>query len=145
MAFWALIIMVPLIIIQMVGSGRRNVQELTYTDFMRELEQGNVLKVVVIDGKEIEGELRAPVVGTSSDTGRDFWTKLPVWHSEDLLRGVRGDHRCGGSPAQLVERAYRCAALDLSNRPDVVLAAPDAGERQPRVLVRQIEGEVAER
>ncbi len=86
MAFWALIIMVPLIIIQMVGSGRRNVQELTYTDFMRELEQGNVLKVVVIDGKEIEGELRAPVVGTSSDTGRDFWTKLPVWHSEDLLK-----------------------------------------------------------
>ncbi len=86
LAFWALIIMVPLIIIQMLGSGRRDVQKLEYTDFVRELEAGNVLKVTVIDGKEIEGELRAPVVGAPSEAGRDFWTKLPVWHSEDLLR-----------------------------------------------------------
>ncbi|UCC85369.1 MAG: ATP-dependent zinc metalloprotease FtsH [Gemmatimonadota bacterium] len=78
--------MVPLIIIQMVGSGRRDLQKLEYTDFVRELEAGNVLKVTVIDGKEIEGELRAPVVGAPSEAGREFWTKLPVWHSEDLLK-----------------------------------------------------------
>jgi cell division protease FtsH len=86
LAFWALIIMVPLIFVQMLGSGRRDAQKLEYTDFVRELEAGNVLKVTVIDGKEIEGELRAPVVGAPSDAGREFWTKLPVWHSEDLLK-----------------------------------------------------------
>ena len=85
LAFWALIIMVPLIVIQMVGSGRRDVQELSYTDFLRELEQGNVLKVSVIEGKELQGELRAPV-GTSGQPASEFWTKLPVWHSEDLLK-----------------------------------------------------------
>ncbi|UCC75166.1 MAG: ATP-dependent zinc metalloprotease FtsH [Gemmatimonadota bacterium] len=77
--------MVPLIVIQMVGSGRGSVQELSYTEFIRELEQGNVLKVVVIDGKQIEGELRAPI-GSSADAGREFWTVLPVWHSEELLK-----------------------------------------------------------
>jgi cell division protease FtsH len=85
LAFWALIILVPLIIIQLVGSGRRHVQELSYTNFIHELEQGNVLKVSVIEGKEIEGELRAPVGATGQAT-REFWTKLPVWHSEELLK-----------------------------------------------------------
>ncbi|MGD2215744.1 MAG: ATP-dependent zinc metalloprotease FtsH [Gemmatimonadales bacterium] len=86
LAFWALIIIVPMIIVQIVSSGRRDMQKLEYTDFVRELEAGNVLKVTVIDGKEIEGELRTPVVGASSEAGREFWTKLPVWHSEDLLK-----------------------------------------------------------
>ncbi len=84
LAFWALIILVPLIVIQLVGSGRRDVKELSYTEFLRELEQGNVVKVAVVDGKEIEGELRTPV-GTTGQTAREFWTKLPVWHSEELL------------------------------------------------------------
>jgi len=85
LAFWALVIMVPLILIQVVGSNRRDVQELSYTEFIRELEQGNVSKVIVIDGKELEGELRAPV-GAGTKPGKEFWTKLPVWHSEDLLK-----------------------------------------------------------
>jgi cell division protease FtsH len=85
LAFWALIILVPLIIIQLLGQGRKDVQELSYTDFMSELDQGNVLKVSVIEGKELEGELRAPV-GATGQTTREFWTKLPVWHSEDLLK-----------------------------------------------------------
>ena len=85
LAFWALIILVPLIIINMVGTGRRDVQELSYTEFMHELEQDNVLKVTVIEGKELEGELRAPI-GTSGQTTRKFSTRLPVWHSEDLLK-----------------------------------------------------------
>ncbi len=84
LAFWALIILVPLIVIQLVGSGRRDVKELSYTEFLRELEQGNVVKVSVVDGKEIEGELRTPV-GSTGQTAREFWTQLPVWHSEELL------------------------------------------------------------
>jgi cell division protease FtsH len=77
--------MVPLIMIQMLGPGRRDLQELGYSEFVRELERDNVLKVVVIEGREIEGELRAPI-GPSADAGREFWTKLPVWHSEELLK-----------------------------------------------------------
>jgi len=90
LAFWALIILVPLIVIQLVSSGRRDVQELTYSEFMRELEQENVLKVSVIEGKEIEGELRAPVTGSASSgkPSREFWAKLPVWHSEEILQRI---------------------------------------------------------
>ncbi len=85
LAFWALIILVPLIVIQLVGSGRRDVQELSYSEFLDELEQRNVVKVSLVDGKEIEGELRTPV-GATGQGAREFWTKLPVWHSEDLLK-----------------------------------------------------------
>jgi cell division protease FtsH len=84
LAFWALVLLVPLIIIQVLGSGRKDIQELTYTEFMQELDEGNVLKVTVVDGKEIEGELRAPI-GQSGQAARDFSTRLPVWHSEDIL------------------------------------------------------------
>ena len=84
LAFWALVLLVPLIIIQVLGSGRKDLQELSYTEFMQELDEGNVLKVTVIDGKEIEGELRAPI-GQSGQAARDFTTRLPVWHSEDIL------------------------------------------------------------
>jgi cell division protease FtsH len=85
LAFWALIILVPLIIIQLVGTSRREVQELSYTEFMNELDDGNVLKVSVIEGKELEGELRAPI-GTAGEAASEFWTKLPIWHSEELLK-----------------------------------------------------------
>ena len=84
LAFWALVLLVPLIIIQVLGSGRKDMQQLSYTEFMQELDEGNVLKVTVIDGKEIEGELRAPI-GQSGQAARDFTTRLPVWHSEDIL------------------------------------------------------------
>jgi cell division protease FtsH len=85
LAFWALIILVPLIIVNLLSSGRKNVQELTYTELLRELEQGNVLEVSVVEGKEIEGKLRAPI-GSTGQTTAEFWTQLPVWHSEDLLK-----------------------------------------------------------
>jgi cell division protease FtsH len=80
-AFWALVIMVPIILIQLVGSSRREMREISYSEFLQELERGNVLKVSVIEGKEIEGELR-----TTAQAPRTFWTKLPVWHSEELLK-----------------------------------------------------------
>ena len=84
LAFWALVLLVPLIIIQILGSGRKDLQELGYTEFIQELDEGNVLKVTVVDGKEIEGELRAPI-GQSGQAARDFTTRLPIWHSEDIL------------------------------------------------------------
>ncbi|NIR46089.1 MAG: ATP-dependent metallopeptidase FtsH/Yme1/Tma family protein [Gemmatimonadetes bacterium] len=83
LAFWVLVIIVPFIVIQLVGSSRKETQELGYTEFLHQLDQGNVLKVTVIDGKQLEGELRAPIGG--QDSGREFWTKVPVLAGEDLL------------------------------------------------------------
>ncbi len=84
LAFWALIIFSTLILVQLVGSNRKEVQEFTYTEFIRELEKGNVLKVSVIDGQQVEGELRSPV-GSTGPASREFWTKLPIADSEELL------------------------------------------------------------
>ena len=84
LAFWAFLILVPLIVIQLVSPNRKEIQQLTYTEFLRELESDNVLKVAVVEGKQIEGELKAPI-SASGETVRDFFTLLPVWHSEELL------------------------------------------------------------
>ena len=84
LAFWILIILVPIMVFQFVGSGNKDVQKLNYTDFLRELNSGNVLKVSVVEGKQLEGELRSPV-GSASPGSLEFWTELPVWHSEKLL------------------------------------------------------------
>jgi cell division protease FtsH len=82
LAFWVLILVVPFVVIQLVGSSRRDMNELGYTQFLGELEQGNVLKVTIIDNNQIEGELRAPV---DADGNREFWTKVPALAGEELL------------------------------------------------------------
>ncbi len=85
LAFWALLILVPLIVIQMF-SPRKKVHELTYTEFIRQLESDNVLKVTVIEGQQLQGELKGPIAAPSSgETIREFWTLLPIRDSEELL------------------------------------------------------------
>ena len=85
LAFWALLIIIPLIVIQLVSPNRKRVQQLTYTEFIRELEADNVLKVSVVEGKQLEGELKAPI-SADGETVREFYTQLPIWHSEELLQ-----------------------------------------------------------
>ena len=84
LAFWALLILVPLILIQLINPGRQEVQEFNYTEFVRQLESGNVLRVTVIDGRELEGELRSSVT-VSGEEVQEFWARLPVKDSEQLL------------------------------------------------------------
>jgi cell division protease FtsH len=83
LAFWVLILIVPFVVINLVSSSRNETQELGYTEFLAELEGGNVLTVTVVDNNQIEGELRAPVGAQSSS--REFWTRVPSLAGEELL------------------------------------------------------------
>jgi cell division protease FtsH len=81
-SLWALLFLVPLVLLQMMGRQERVVEELDYTTFSQELERGNVQSAELVEGKLIEGQLRAPIEGRDAV---HFRTALPVWHSESLL------------------------------------------------------------
>jgi cell division protease FtsH len=83
-AFWALILLGPIFILQMVQDRKPEAEQLPYTEFSRHLEQGNVLRVEIVEGKEVSGELRTGIPGARGETSH-FTTTLPVRDSEAIL------------------------------------------------------------
>ncbi len=84
-SLWALVFLIPLVLLQMMGRQEVVPEEVDYIEFSRELERGNVASAEVIEGKVIEGDFRSPiVVGEVSDV-TSFRTTLPVRDSEALI------------------------------------------------------------
>jgi cell division protease FtsH len=82
-SLWVLIFLVPLILIRMMDTTEPG-EQLDFSQFSRELERGNVERVVIIEGRRMEGDLRAPIEGAEG-TVTAFTTDLPVHHSENLI------------------------------------------------------------
>jgi cell division protease FtsH len=82
-SLWVLIFLVPLILIRMMDTTEPG-EQLDFSQFSRELERGNVERVVIIEGRRMEGDLRAPIEGAEG-TVTTFTTDLPVHHSENLI------------------------------------------------------------
>jgi len=100
-SFWILIILIPLLILNVISPRGQEAAELLYTDFARQLRDGNVARVTVVDGRKIEGELRAPVVQDQKQV-REFWTQLPMANDPQILRNLEesGIEIKGAEPRQ---------------------------------------------
>ena len=61
LALWLLVGLLALALFQMMSRQRNPTQEFSYTEFSRQLDQGNVARVEVFDGKRLEGDFRTPV------------------------------------------------------------------------------------
>jgi cell division protease FtsH len=83
-SFWILIIATAFLITQVFSPGRQQPEELTFTEFGRQLDAGNVAEVTVIDGRRLEGELRQPVPKEQRSV-QEFFTLLPIRDSETIL------------------------------------------------------------
>jgi cell division protease FtsH len=59
LAFWALVILVPVLFLQYSAARTDAATKIDYTDFVKELNDGNVKTVVITAGKDIVGELNA--------------------------------------------------------------------------------------
>ncbi|HSJ15455.1 MAG TPA: ATP-dependent zinc metalloprotease FtsH [Longimicrobiales bacterium] len=89
-AFWVLIILIPLLIVNVFSRPNQQKAELTYTQYQEQLAAGNVQEVTLIDGKVIEGKLHQPVQTSGRDRAvRDFSTMLPIKDSEQALAELR--------------------------------------------------------
>ncbi len=84
LVFWGLIFLTSLLLFSMMDARTGATEELTYTEFSRELERGNILEVTLADGAMVEGVLKAPIRGERGEI-ESFETHLPVRDSEVLL------------------------------------------------------------
>jgi cell division protease FtsH len=83
-SFWALVILIPLAIFQVMDTSRQVDEELSYTEFRQQLEDENISSVTFAEGPKLEGELKRSlqVDGTAVDR---FHTLLPTEASQELL------------------------------------------------------------
>ncbi len=104
LAFWILILLIPVVLLQLSGQKAEASKQITYTQYHDALDHDNVATVVVIAGKTITGKFKQPeVVGDASVS--NFSVHLPVENSEheiDLLnaKGVTIDAK-DASPSVL--------------------------------------------
>ncbi|MEE2847202.1 MAG: ATP-dependent zinc metalloprotease FtsH [Gemmatimonadota bacterium] len=78
-----------LLAVQFVRSQEETRAEITYTRFMRQLNNGNVFEVTVID-RRIEGELRAPIIEQELEVTR-FEVTLPSDVTDGLLEAFESN------------------------------------------------------
>ena len=83
-SFWALIVLIPLAIFQVMDTSRQVEKDLTYSEFRAQLDADNVVRVTITEGVKVEGELRRPLQESGVDVDR-FNTLLPTEASQDLL------------------------------------------------------------
>jgi cell division protease FtsH len=85
LALWLLVGLLALALFQMMSRQRNPTQEFSYTEFSRQLDQGNVARVEVYDGKRLEGDFRNPVT-QDNRTAKSFQVLLPVANSEAFIK-----------------------------------------------------------
>ncbi|MDP2498333.1 MAG: ATP-dependent zinc metalloprotease FtsH [Candidatus Palauibacterales bacterium] len=90
LAFWALIVFLPLTVFQVMEGGRTSSTELSYTRFRQQVNEGNVATVTIRDAREVSGELRRPVTMDGTESAR-FSTRLPADADPELLDRLVSD------------------------------------------------------
>ncbi len=83
-AFWLLVILVPVFIIQYAGGSKDGASEVKYTEYGLQLQADNIQQVTITGGKLIEGTFKSPVMVDSRQV-RKFTVKLPVQNSDKEL------------------------------------------------------------
>jgi cell division protease FtsH len=84
LALWLLVVLLAVALFQFMGRQRGGAADMSYDEFYRQLDAGNVSKVEIFEGKEIRGELRVPVV-RPTETVREFVLGVPFPESTGEL------------------------------------------------------------
>ncbi|HSH44732.1 MAG TPA: ATP-dependent zinc metalloprotease FtsH [Longimicrobiales bacterium] len=84
LSFWVLFVLVSVLLVQLFSPRQRDAADLTYSEFITQLERGNVEAVVFVGGKRLEGDLRGAVTSDGRQV-ESFLTDLPISDSEVLV------------------------------------------------------------
>jgi cell division protease FtsH len=85
LALWLLVALLALALFQMMSRQRNPTQEFSYTEFSRQLDQGNVARVEIYDGKRLEGDFKTPVA-QDGRSAKSFTVLLPIANSEAFVK-----------------------------------------------------------
>ncbi len=80
---WLFIILTALVTIQLIGGGHYARVEISYSEFLNELQRGNIKEVTIVE-KEIRGKFKNPVKTTTGEEA-NFITHIP-YEDPDLVR-----------------------------------------------------------
>jgi cell division protease FtsH len=116
LALWLLVGLLALALFQMMSRQRNPTQEFSYTEFSRQLDQGNVAQVEVFDGKRLEGDFRAPVT-QDGRTAKSFTVLLPVANSEVFIKRLED----AGVPILAKEPKGGITAIIIAALPWIVI------------------------
>ena len=84
-SFWALLILIPVALLQFMGGAGESRETLTYTQFRQQITQGNIESIQVRLGTgEVEGRLRSPITVEETEVG-NFHLLLPTREIGDAL------------------------------------------------------------
>ncbi|MGH7628708.1 MAG: ATP-dependent zinc metalloprotease FtsH [Gemmatimonadales bacterium] len=84
LALWLLVGLLALALFQMMSRQRNPTQEFSYTEFSRQLDQDNVARVEIFDGKRLEGDFKSPVA-QDGRSAKSFTVLLPIANSEAFV------------------------------------------------------------
>src|SRR3712207_2364900 len=116
LALWLLVGLLALALFQMMSRQRNPTQEFSYTEFSRQLDQGNVARVEVFDGKRLEGDFRTPVT-QDGRTAKSFQVLLPVANSEQFIKRLED----AGVPILAKEPKGGITAIIIAALPWIVI------------------------
>jgi cell division protease FtsH len=91
LALWVLVILIPVVFITYTSGGGEAAPDVTYSQYLNELDRGNIRSVTVQDGAQIVGTFKEPVTvrdakGNLLKTpAQKFTTLLPVPNSDAEL------------------------------------------------------------
>ena len=77
LSFWLLLILLPIAVIRLSGASTDSPAEIDYTTYSQQLDQGNIQRVTIEDGKTIDGDFRSRIRVGNHDASK-FTVRLPV-------------------------------------------------------------------
>jgi cell division protease FtsH len=86
-AFWILLLLIPVALIQISGQRDNQSPEIDYTVYKDQLDRGNIARVIIQGGKDVQGEFRSRVNIAGRDV-RKFTTHLPAANSEKEIEAL---------------------------------------------------------
>ncbi len=116
LALWVLVALVAMALFQLMNSQRGGMQEFTYTAFKEQLAAGNVKRVVVYDGKQLEGDF-VTEVRQDNRPAKSFMVLLPIRDSEEFLAELEKS----GVPISAKEPKIGVAAFVIAALPWIVI------------------------
>jgi len=91
-SFWALLVVMSILLVEMTSGSQRQTAQITYSDLQRQITERNIASIEIIGGLEgqtAQGELRRSIQGAQGPVQR-FRTRLPMANSEKLLEQLQG-------------------------------------------------------
>ena len=91
-AFWILILLIPVALIQISGSRNEQSPKINYTQYRDQLDRDNIKAVTIQGGKYVQGEFRARVNFGRGTGVQRFTTNLPAENSEKEIEALSAKH-----------------------------------------------------